>query len=91
MYTEPGIEATASARELLYVYVYEIISRAVYHISSTFRHYPLTGKLNWGQTVGQAQNGDGACPPALAPPLMMTMMRVQLQTAQRLMFLLNSE
>ena len=40
----------------------QIISRAAYHISSTFRDDPLSGKLNWGAEGGQAQNGGGHDP-----------------------------
>jgi len=66
----------------------EIISRAAYHNNSTFRDDPLSGKLNWGHG---GPSPKGAWPPApLLPPPLMMMMRVQLQTAKRLMFLLNS-
>jgi len=45
----------------------ETISRAAYHNSSTFRDDPLSGKLNWGQRGGQAQNWGHAPLPGAAP------------------------
>jgi len=43
----------------------EIISRAAYHNSSTFRDDPLSGKLNWEGVLGKPKGGHaplGAAP-----------------------------